>query len=457
MEDFVSTPVAISTTPRPAQRVAARVIDRPERVAFGATVLVALFIPWDGIRLGAGSLVNAFLVLAFLATLVVLLVQRRPVPLPGWMLLAGGGLLVSALLTIAFPAALRLKQASLTELLQSAGVPYLLGQRSDLSNLVKWEIAWIVMPLILVINANSRERCRLLLDVFALAAAISAVVALLDVAGFHLLASRPIVANRSSGLTIHPNYLAFESALAVPVTLLWIARGDRWTIGGLIASGALLGGVYSSGSRAAAVGAVLAVAITVVFVPRLRRLSGLALPFVGIAVVALLAFTNAGTQILHKVRLDSGDPTTLASNTTRSEAAHTALAQFRDRPLEGVGFQVIEDAHNIYLQLLAAGGLITFLSFVVYLGGLGGAYVRARNGPLGDEATVIMASLVVWLVGGAFDNQLIDKFLYVMPGLLLAMAHLERMTQARRAMLSAEKEVNLGMTGDAGRAVVPAA
>ncbi len=197
--------------------------------------------------------------------------------------------------------------------------------------------------------------------------------------------------------------------------------------------GALLGGVYSSGSRAAAVGAVLAVAATVIFIPRLRRYSGLMLPFVGIAVVALLALTNAGTQIIHQVRLDTGDPTTLASNTTRHEAAHTALVQFRARPIEGVGFQVIEDAHNIYLQLLAAGGVIAFVSFLVYIGGLAAAYVRARAGPLRDEATAIAASVLVWLVGGAFDNQLIDKFLYVMPGLLLAMAYLVERAPHRRS------------------------
>ncbi len=423
---------------RPAARATAT--SPPDRLAFAATALVTLFIPWDGIRLGGGSLVNAFLVLAFAATLVMVVRQRRQVSLPGWMLLAGAGLLVSALLTIAFPPALRLKQASLMELLQSSGVPYFLVKRSDLAALAKWEIAWLVLPVILMINGSTRERCRLLLDLFALAAAVSAIVALLDVAGLHFLATRPIANSRSSGLTIHPNYLAFESALAAPVTLLWIGRGGRWTVGGLLASGALLGGVYSSGSRAAAVGAVLAVAVTVIFVPRLRRLSGLMLPFAGIAVVTLLAFTNAGTQIMHQVRLDPGDPSTLGSNATRSAAAHTALVQFRDRPVEGVGFQVIEDAHNIYLQLLAAGGVIALGSFIIYVGGLGGAYVRARRGPLRDEATVIVASVLVWLVGGAFDNQLIDKFLYAMPGLLLAMAQVvEPLPDSERATLSREQ------------------
>jgi O-antigen ligase len=386
-----------------------------------------------------GSVVNVFLLFAFVVTLFLVIHRGRPVPLPGWMLLAGTGLLVSALLTIAFPPALALKQASLMDLLHEAGVPYLLNHRSDLSALAKWEIAWIVLPVILTINGRTRERCRLLLDLFALAAAISAVVGLLEVAGLHFLATRPIANGRSSGLTIHPNYLAFESALAVPVTLLWTGRRGRWTIGGVLASAALLGGIYSSGSRAAAVGGVLAVAITVIFVPRLRRLAGIVIPLAGVAVVGLLAFTDAGTQILHKVRLDPGNPTTVASNTTRNEAAHTALVQFRTRPLEGVGFEVIEDAHNIYLQLLAAGGLITFASFLVYCGGLGRAYVRARAGPLRDEATVIVASVLVWLVGGVFDNQLIDKFLYVMPGLLVAMAYLvERFPQETSAAPSAQ-------------------
>jgi hypothetical protein len=75
----------------------------------------------------------------------------------------------------------------------------------------------------------------------------------------------------------------------------------------------------------------------------------------------------------------------------------------------------------------------------VYCGGLGRAYVRARAGPLRDEATVIVASVLVWLVGGVFDNQLIDKFLYVMPGLLVAMAYLvERFPQETSAAPSAQ-------------------
>jgi O-antigen ligase len=450
MDQVMGSTIAAS---RPAQAAGATPLPRSDRLAFGAVALVALFIPWDGLRLGGGSLVNVFLVLAFLATVVLVVEQRRPVYVPPWMLLAAAGLLISALLTIAFPTPLKLKQASLFDVLQSAGVPYALGQRSDLSALFQWEIAWLVMPVIIMINARTHQRCRLLLDLFALAAAINAMVGLLDVAGLHFLAQRPIAGNRSSGLTIHPNYLAFESALAVPLALLWIARGGRWTIGGLLASGALLGGVYSSGSRAAAVGAVLAVALTVALVPRLRRLGGLMLPLAAIAVVMLVAFTNAGTQILHKVRLDSGNPTTLASNNTRHQAAHTALVQFRARPVEGVGFAVIQDAHNIYLQLLAAGGVITGLSFVIYIGGLGGAYVRARRGPQRDAATVIVASVVVWLVGGAFDNQLIDKFLYVTPSLLLVLAHLQQVPQTAGAMLSRPKRELGGATGGPGLAV----
>lgn len=433
----MNAPIAVGQTQSETQQTSTNGAAGRDRLAFGVTALVVLFIPWDGIRLVGGSLVNAFLVFAFAASLVLLVHDRRPVPLPGWMLLAGGGLLVSALLTIAFPAALSLKQASLMDLIQSSGVPYILAKRSDLSALAKWEIAWFLLPVILMINGSTQHRCRLLLDLFAVGATVSAIVGLFDVVGLHLLAARPIANHRSSGLTIHPNYLAFESALAAPVALLWIGRGGRWRVGGLLASGGLLAGVYSSGSRAAALGAVLAVAVTVVLVPRLRRLGGLMLPTAGIAIATLLAFTNAGSQVIHQVRLDPGDPSILASNTTRRAAAHTALVQFRDRPVEGVGFQVIEDAHNIYLQLLAAGGVVAFISFVIYIGGLGGTYLRARRGPLRDEATVIVASVLVWLVGGVFDNQLIDKFLYVMPGLLLASAYLvERGPERERADLS---------------------
>ena len=70
MDQVASAPiVAAQGTPR-AQHTPASAASRWDRLSFGVTALVVLFIPWDGIRLGGGSVVNAFLILAFAATFV---------------------------------------------------------------------------------------------------------------------------------------------------------------------------------------------------------------------------------------------------------------------------------------------------------------------------------------------------------------------------------------------------
>jgi hypothetical protein len=265
-----------------------------------------------------------------------------------------------------------------------------------------------------------------------LAAIISALVGVLDFAGIVHLAPRAIANHRSSGLTIHPNYLAFESSLTIPLALLWFTRGGRWRIAAAVATFLLLGGVYASGSRAATAGAAVAVALTVLAVPSLRRSAGVVVPFAGMVVIVLLMFTNAGHQLLQQVRLNPGNSTAVASNFQRHLAAQVAITQFTARPLVGVGFSVIEDAHNIYLQLLAAGGVIALGSFLLYCGGVLAAARRAFHGPLSGLAMAGAVSIIVWLIAGVFDNQLIDKFLYIVPGLLLAMSRLTvRETDAR--------------------------
>ena len=77
--------------------------------------------------------------------------------------------------------------------------------------------------------------------------------------------------------------------------------------------------------------------------------------------------------------------------------------------------------------------------------------------PLRNEATVIVASVLVWLVGGAFDNQLIDKFLYVMPGLLLAMAHLVERAPVTAGASISRQQLRDGAIEGPGLALGPTA
>lgn len=417
-----------------------------ERVAYIAVGVFLLTVTWNGIRIGGGAFGDGFMFVAFAAVVAHVAIARRPVPLPPWLLVAGTGFLLAALLVVIFPPRLalsNLSQAQLESLAYQLQQSVILGSRSNIGALAKFELSLMIVPLLIVIVGTTEQRCRRLIDLWTTSAVISAAVAVLDVAGLHI-APTAIGGHRSSGLTIQPNYLALTCVVAIPTAMLWLGRSRRWTWTGIVAVALLLGGVYASGSRAGTVSAVIAAAATVALVPRLRAALGIALPIAGMVLTGLLFFTDTGRRILHQVRLSGAANNTTGSDTQRSFDAHVALTQFRARPLEGVGFSVITDAHDIYLQLLAAGGLIALSSFAVFCGGLVAAARRALVGIQREAAIAVGIGITVWLINGIFDNQLADKYLYVLPGLLLAVARTTRLAStAPAAADAAEAEPRL--------------
>jgi O-antigen ligase len=404
-----------------AAAITALAIAPIERIAFVAVGAFVLFITWNGLRLAGGALANVFMVLAFAAVIGQTLLARRPIPLPPWLLAAGAGCVLAAMVNAIFPPHPDWLAQSLMTYRTDFQPPSLIFMvpRSDLATLVKFEAALVLIPMLIASVATTAARIERLIDLFAVSATVNATVGIVDLAGFHI-APQPGGTGRDSGLTIHPNYLALTCTVGIPLALLWVSRGGRWRVAGLVATALLLGGEYVSGSRAGAVSALLAIIVTVAAIPSLRGALGFVLPAVGLALVPLLVLTRFGHQVLAQVRFHSD--TTSGSNSARSDLADLAFRQITARPIQGVGFGVIEDAHSIYLQILAAGGVIGMAAFLTFLGGLWSAVRVAFRGPLRDAAAASGTSVLVWLTNGIFDAQLADKYLYVVPGLLLAMS-----------------------------------
>ncbi|MHB8694270.1 MAG: O-antigen ligase family protein [Solirubrobacteraceae bacterium] len=397
-----------------------------DRLMWGTICVLVLTITWNGIRIGAGgSFANVFLAMAFAALIVALVLERRAPLVPSWLMVAAIGFILSGLLTGIFPVSHALNNRALLAQESLATIPGYLPARSNVSYLFKFEFAIIVMPLIIANAVTTSARWRQLLDIWTVGATINAA------AGLAHVGPTAINGTRAAGLTIHPNYLALSALMGIPPALTWIGRSRRWTWAGLVAVPVLAGGVYASGSRDGIVTLVGMVALTLVSVPRFRRrvlpTAPLILASVAAVVTLLLMFTNLGNRILSQVRLGGGARTGVGvsgSNSQRWLAAHVAFAQISARPIEGVGYSVIEDAQNIYLQVLAAGGVVAMASFLVYLGGLAAAARRAWRFAASDEVMAVSVVIVGWLVNGVFDSQLADKYVYVVPGLLVAMGSL---------------------------------
>ena len=393
------------------------------------------------------------MVLAFAAVVVHVAVERRPVPLPPWLLVAATGFGFAALLVLVVPPSSELLNPALIDQrrqLNEAGQIVELGTRSDLAALVKFELALLLIPLMLATVGTTHQRIARLLDLWTISALVCALVAIVDYSGFHI-APTPIIGSRSSGLTIHPNYLALVCAMALPTALLWIARPGRWRPAGFAAVALLLGGELASGSRAGSVAIVLGLVVTVAAIPRLRRSFGVVAPAVGMILIAALLFTTTADDVIDQVRLGS-DSGAAGSEYQRERAFDVAVDQFAARPLQGVGLAAIQDAHNIYIQLLAAGGLIAFAAFLVFVAGLWSSLRRASHGPGRDAALAAAVAVFVWLVNGVFDSQLADKYLYVVPGLLIAMACVApaRLSAADPAGPQAISRVRSGAPAQAG-------
>lgn len=397
--------------------------------------LLAFTITWNGIRVGAagggagtgvsgGAFGDLTMALAFAAVIAHVVIDKRPLPIPRWLFLAGVGLLVAGLLSAVFTPSVAVMEHTLvaqrTLADQEGGQGVAIGVASNMGELLKYELALAVIPVSLAVVGVTPKRARLLVDVWAAGAIVNGAEAVLDVAGLHL---GPTAASggRSAGLTIHPNYLALTCVLALPMALLWLGRSRKWSYAGGGGVLALVGGVAASGSRAGEVAALIAILATLFAVPRLRSQLRVALPLIGVALVVIIMFTKTGSAILHQLRL-GGSSDTSGSNYQRSLVNHAAWAQFKARPLEGVGYGVLGGAHDIYLQILDAGGVIGLVSFLTLIGGLAACLRSALSGPLRDEAIVCAIAILAWLANGIFDNQLADKYLYLVPGLLLAIA-----------------------------------
>ena len=420
-----------------------------DNLAVFAVGLLALTITWNGIRLGSGAgssspagggaFGDATMVLAFVAVMADTIGRKRPLPMPPWLLLAGLGLFLAFVLTMIFPPGNSILQRSallegtIAQQAGATGPVASLGLGADAFNLFLFEVALLLIPIMLATVAVTPRRCRLIMDLFTAGAVINGAFGVLDIAGIHL-GPNPPYANRSLGLTIHPNYLALTCVIALPMALLWFGRSRRYTVAGVIGVASLLGGVYSSGSRAGFVAAGIALVATVCFVPRLRRGLPYVLPTVGAVLVVVLLFTSTGHKLLVQLRLaKSSSTSTSGSNYQRSILAQQAWATFKVRPISGIGWSVVTGAHDIYLELLESGGVIAMAAFLTFIGGLVASLRAALSGPLRDEAVVCGMAILAWLANGVFDNQVADKYLYFVPGLLVAIARTTWLLQSKPA------------------------
>ena len=184
------------------------------------------------------------------------------------------------------------------------------------------------------------------------------------------------------------------------------------------------GGVVVSGSRASLLGATVVCTVALIkFGRRFRRMAVAALlatifSFQAVGNAALPAqnalHRSFGAQVASSEQSDSG----------RREALNSTVKEIASHPATGVGFSNALEAHDVYLQLLASGGPLALVGFLIVAGTSIAPLRRlSRNTVAGSDRLLhvaLAASFAGFLVADVFQNALWDRFVWIIPVLLAA-------------------------------------
>jgi hypothetical protein len=317
--------------------------------------------------------------------------------------------------------------------LDSNGLPSVQVQ-SNITLSLKWLIAIIGVPALVGFAVRWRPRAIYrIAAAYALGAAVNGWVAVSDRLHFTHLGPRLLgvtYGTRQTGLALHPVHLAEACSLGAPLACWLVAHYRGWRrIVALFTLAGTVGGVYFSGSRAGAV--VVALSVVAVFL-LLRSLRVRIVQLAGVAAVVALGFFIKFPQLVDTVssttRLGNSASTDF-SDQARAILAGQAADDFRHSPIYGNGLQLALSSHDIFRQSLAAGGIILLMSLVVFLGlSLLRAAEYARIDPLGVAVAVTVTAFIVL---GATENFLTDRYLYVPFALAMAAGAPERLRLRR--------------------------
>ena len=314
------------------------------------------------------------------------------------------------------------------------------------ATLLRLVVASALLLLLFVLWSPSVREITIVAAAWVGSASASSVVAILE--------EDPIF-GRPSGLTTHPSHLGLVCVLAIgpAVALTGAAAGFR-RVAGLCGCILITVGVVLSGSRAGVIGYGVALAMTFALSGRLTFVPGI---FGTRAVVAgMLTAGGIGFSLAlaRGITLPTGNALdrllgradVASSNAERVAALDEALARAYAHPITGSGFEDALAAHNVYLEVWVAAGLIGLTGFLMIIGGTL-AHVRAdRLSSLRATRSVaagitigFTASFAAFVVAGLFGPQLWDRYIWLAPAIIPLLAH-----RARHGGAGADDDLDAG-------------
>ncbi len=228
---------------------------------------------------------------------------------------------------------------------------------------------------------------------------------------------------RPSGLTPHPTHLAIISMILFGVALgLVVSDRRRYAIwSGLAAAAVLFAAIVVSGSRAGLLAGVV-VAILVLaaagekfasWAKANRTTVGIVVVAVGIALV-LFSFVAGDRNAFD--RAFGGDT---GSDQARDVFNEEAWDRFKGDPITGVGFADAGNAHNFFLQVGSAAGVLGLVGALTLIVLALRSYWVAGWKRMSEDpvhwgmAAALAASVIGYLVMSVFQNVLWDRNIWI--------------------------------------------
>lgn len=262
---------------------------------------------------------------------------------------------------------------------------------------------------------------------YVLSAAINASIGLIEFVGIDvanaigaqaLEGDSYIGIGRARGLTLHPNLLGLTCAVAFPLVFMMKRRTIWSKVFQLLVGVLIFAGVAAAGSRAA----LLAVFVSGVIIfgvsttAKQKFVSILFLPIVGIVLFLLMEYTALGEYITLIVALQrfidglNGAGRVTDSNDERLGHLRLAAENIDTYPIAGAGFEWIQHAHSIYVQVVEAAGFLGAAALLLYIASFAFRYLVALGISRGDRLLSLSAlSVLAYLVSGIASNSLYTR------------------------------------------------
>ena len=411
------------------------------KAAVGSFLVASFTATWGGIHVGPVQTTDVFLLLTFVVIAAMVLFGNLRFPIPRWLWAPAVALLACAtvLQYSPIPAAI---DGRYSHIVITMGTHYPKTPGSVVKSAF-WIVALLVVPIAAIACTALESRApKWIMAWFVAGVAVSSLIALTDLIQLTHVAQSlgyvvagSVTSERETGLADHANTLGLVCVIAAPFAVHFINDSrHRWLPS--IALVLLCGSVVASGSRGAQVVFPAAVLAAVVVSPHKKKVMRRLAVNLGAAIFGGLIFLMQSAPGIDKLFRFNGEGKSGDSDSERRDLMGQAWHDFKDYPIFGVGVKHINEAHDIYLQLMSAGGYVLLAGMLIYwFGTFRSCRLATRSGDaLGPY---LMTSVIAWLGIGAIENALTDRFLYYAIGCAAALAATHRVETPRAGRVTA--------------------